>query len=350
MKILILYTEIAQYVTSSLRYFLQQNPQSEIHLIKYPVNAEAPFVFENEKNLNLYNRNDFDKNALVNFSNKLSPDLILCSGWIDKEYLSVCKVFRKKIPVVLVMDNHWNGSIKQQILRFSSPLTIHNRFNNVWVPGLPQKEYALKLGFKEKQIKTGFYCGDTSLYNHFYETYKEEKYAHFPKRFICVARYIPAKGLENLWKAFSELKDSGELKDWELWCLGTGQDFDKKAIHEGICHFGFVQPSDMGKFLKETGIFVLPSLYEPWAVVVHEFAAAGFPLILSSAVGAGSMFLENGENGFRFSPNNLHELKEKLCLMATFNQEQYNKMADLSFQLSKRITSDEWSKTLLKFN
>ena len=47
-------------------------------------------------------------------------------------------------------------------------------------------------------------------------------------------------------------------------------------------------------------LFLMPSSFEPWGVVVHEHAAAGFPLLLSDAVGAGERFLEAPRNGTAF--------------------------------------------------
>ncbi|MCK9480692.1 MAG: glycosyltransferase family 4 protein [Bacteroidia bacterium] len=344
--ILILYTEIAQYVSSSLYHFLNRFQHVEIHLVKYPVNAEAPFEFKTTNRLYIYNRKEFDKQSLSAFADKLAPDLIMCSGWIDKDYLAVCKEFVKKIPVILAMDNHWNGSLKQRLLQLTAPFTIHKTFNKAWVPGLPQKQYALKLGFKEKQIKTGYYCGDTNSFSTFYHQFKDKKFKEFPKRFICVARYIPAKGLENLWQAFIDLKKDGTLQGWKLWCLGTGLDFEKRVEHKDIKHWGFIQPNAMGKFIEDTGVFILPSRFEPWAVVVHEFAAAGFPLLISTAVGAGSEFLHEGKNGFSFPPDDIGSLKQTLLKAASLNQLQYNAMAETSVLLSNKINLNSWSETL----
>ena len=47
-----------------------------------------------------------------------------------------------------------------------------------------------------------------------------------------------------------------------------------------------MQPEDLLAFMSTGKAFVLPSTFEPWGVAVHEFAAAGYPLILSDAVGA----------------------------------------------------------------
>ena len=51
----------------------------------------------------------------------------------------------------------------------------------------------------------------------------------------------------------------------------------------------FIQPENLEK-VKNAGCFVLPSLKDNWGVVVHEFAAAGLPLIISDGVGAKLLF------------------------------------------------------------
>lgn len=46
----------------------------------------------------------------------------------------------------------------------------------------------------------------------------------------------------------------------------------------------------MTNLMKQCGVFILPSRIEPWGVVVHEFSAAGFPLLLSDQVGSAESF------------------------------------------------------------
>ena len=105
---------------------------------------------------------------------------------------------------------------------------------------------------------------------------------NFPKRFLYVGRYYDFKGVKTLWDAFIQLQVENP-NDWELWCLGNG---DLEPLeHPKIKHLGFMQPEDLDKIISETGIFILPSLFEPWGVVVQEYAAAGYPLILSNQIG-----------------------------------------------------------------
>ena len=69
--------------------------------------------------------------------------------------------------------------------------------------------------------------------------------------------------------------------------------------HERIRHLGFVQAPDMPDVMAQCGQPVLPSTFEPWGWW-YTNTAAGFPLVLSDAVGAGERFLLDTVNGYRF--------------------------------------------------
>jgi glycosyltransferase involved in cell wall biosynthesis len=345
LNILVLYTEIAGYVQSSFEHFVRLNSDFHIHWVRYPVNSEAPFEFENINGITFYDRNDFSMNELLELASKINPQAIIVSGWIDKDYLRICKKFAKKCPTIVLFDNHWTGSKKQILWKTIFKLKLLKSFSHAWVPGKPQVEYALKLGFRKEKIKTGFYCADLNLYNNYFI---EDKHINFPKRFVCVARYIPEKNLEMLWQAFTELKKEGRLVGWELWCLGTGVGFDKRVEHTEIKHLGFVQPKSMGDIIRQTSVFVLPSKFEPWAVAVHEFAAAGYPMIVSNKVGAASNFVVEAENGFSFNPLDLEDIKSKLCKFENMNNDEYRRFSNKSKELSNLINQDLWTESLLQ--
>lgn len=345
MKILIFYTEIASYTLSCLQYLRASTEVTDIHLVRYPVNSEAPFDFEATQGIKTYSIKDFNRNSLLLLAKDISPDILLVSGWGNKDYLSVAKFFRKKIPVVLNMDNHYTGSLKQRILCLVAPFFLKSIFSTVWVPGMPQKMYAQKLGFKEKQIKTGFYSADVAYFN---SIYGSQKKLIFPKRFLTVARYIPAKNLEMLWTAFVQLQSEEGYADWELWCAGAGKDFDKRINHPAIKHLGFVQPGDMETVIQETSFFILPSKFEPWAVAVHEMAAAGFPLLLSRQVGAATTFLQHRENGFIFDAFDLESLKSAMKAAMELSQDEFKKMAKKSNAIAQSISPATWSDTVIK--
>ena len=159
-KILVLYTELADYVLNSFDYYAE-NYNSEFYIIHWPINSEAPFSFKKNSNINLYNKQDFDENSLIDLAININADAIICAGWMDKDYVKIVKKYKNNIPKILTMDNHWEGNIKQNILRVISPFYLKKIFSHIWVPGIPQKQYAKKLHFKENQILTGFYVANS---------------------------------------------------------------------------------------------------------------------------------------------------------------------------------------------
>jgi glycosyltransferase involved in cell wall biosynthesis len=339
-KVLILYTELAVYTLACLNEFCNRYQNTEVFLVRWPLNKEAPFDFSFNDSIKIFERKDYNRDGLKALAKEINPDAILCSGWMDKDYVSVCKEWNKKIPVILAMDNKWKGTLKQKFATVYSRFSILKYFRFVWVPGSAQKSYAAKLGFPEKNIRTGFYSADTSFFNSQYQESKIEKNKKFPHRFIFAGRYYDFKGVQELWSAFIRFK-AKQYNDWELWCLGTG---DVAPIeHPSIKHFGFVQPEEMTKLMKQCGVFILPSRVEPWGVVVHEFATAGFPLLLSDQVGATEAFLENGKNGFIFPANDISEIENSLEKIASCSDDQLILMGEKSNEMANLITPYKWA-------
>jgi glycosyltransferase involved in cell wall biosynthesis len=344
MRLLFLYSELADYFVACLKK-LQEMYDVEIHVIHWPVNKEAPFAFNFPESIKFYQKDTFlNKKDIVHKINEISPDFIYCSGWMDKDYLSAAKRYTKKIPVVIGLDTKWEGKARQYGAAIASRLTIRKIFSHCWVPGNQQKEYALKLGFKENEILMGFYSADVDYFKAISEQAVETKNKKYPHRFIYVGRYYDFKGITDIWDAFIAWKKETK-NDWELWCLGTG---DIPPIdHPAIKHFGFVQPKDLKPYIEQTSVFIMPSRFEPWGVVLHEFAAAGFPVICSDKVGATEAFLRDGENGYIYHAGNIIALKNAIGKMALLSDERLKEMGSKSVKLAAQITPAKWAETLM---
>ncbi len=342
MTVLFLYTEIADYFLASCKALLKKGVA--VHVVRWPVNKEAPFQFTYPEGMHIYERSDYSNEELITLSEKIRPDIIVCSGWVDKGYLTVCKKFNGKTTTVLALDNHWRGDWKQRIASIISPFFLRSRFSSCWVPGDLQYDYAKRLSFSDKEISKGFYSCDFDLFYEQYSSNKAQKELYFPKRFIFVGRYYEFKGIKDLWTAFIELQQEMP-NEWELWCLGTG---DVEPVkHEKVKHFGFVQSKELPGYIKETGVFVLPSHFEPWGVVVHEYAAAGFPIICSNKVGARGAFVENNVNGYIYKSGDISELKESLKKIINTSDQDLFKMGTKSVEKAKTNTPEIWADTLI---
>jgi glycosyltransferase involved in cell wall biosynthesis len=316
----------------------------DIHIVRKLANKEAPFDLGNLSNsITLYNSNNFNYKSLKSLAVKANPSLLFCGGWSDKRYLKLANYFKNSIPTVIGFDNKWEGNLKQRILLTLGKIMVKPKFRFAFVPGEAQKKFALKLGFKSENVILGAYSADV---NHFAEIYNKNKQEPLDatNHFLYIGRYVKHKGIFELWNAFIELQNETP-NNWELWCIGTGDEEPNKLTHPKIKHFGFVQPKDMGNYLKPNGVYILPSHFEPWGVSVHEMAAAGYPMILSEEVGAKEVFLN--KNGFKTTAKSKESIKRAMKKMIALSQEERNQLAINSKNLSTLITPDLWSEKII---
>jgi len=346
-KVLFLYTELAGYTINCMKSALEATKDLTIHVVRWPIATEAPFEFD-FGNVVVHERNQFNSKSLIQFIKDKQFTTIICSGWIDKDYKKACRYFKGKIPTVVAFDNQWEGTPKQYIAQFLNPIFIKPYFSHAWVSGGKQAEFAKRLGFKIDKINKGFYVADLKLFNAYNKLTLQQKQKTFPKRFLFVGRYVKHKGIVELWNAFIKLVNE-DKSDWELWCVGTGEEYKNRVIHPKIKHFGFLQPKEFEGIIKETGVYILPSHFEPWGVSVQEFAAAGYPLVLSDKIGASEMFLKEATNGFQFESGNQESLYNSLKKVITLDEKELQALQTKSIQLSSSFTIEQWTETLTSF-
>ena len=133
-----------------------------------------------------------------------------------------------------------------------------------------------------------------------------------------------------------------EKNGWTLHFIGQGS-LNLKKITEtdiDIKVSEFMPYNYLFKEIRKSGCLILPSLKEPWGMVVHEFSAAGLPLILSDQVGSRFSYLINNKNGYLFNSNNINSLV--LALKKIMHQSNQNllKMSKISAKLSKKTSPD----------
>ncbi len=340
-KALFLYSRMAGYFIACVQRLTEAFPV-DVHIVRLPVNDVAPFNFSELPNVYIYDRYDYDEQQLQKLVQDIEPDFIFCNGWIDPGYLKICRKYYGKVATVLTLDNPWLGTIKQYVGTLLARIAFPRMFSNVWVPGPPHLIYARKLGFKKDQTFIGKYSANFNWFNNQYKINHDAKLANFPKRIIYVGRYTELKGVKEMWNAFIRLQNA-EPNEWELWCLGKGEYTDRFPVHEKVKNFGFVQPSDLDKFIAQTGVFILPSQIEHWGVVVHEFAAAGYPIISTDRTNAASLFLQDGHNGFRFKAGDEESLYQAFKKLIHMPVAELQQMGERSIELARIITPDTWS-------
>jgi glycosyltransferase involved in cell wall biosynthesis len=143
--------------------------------------------------------------------------------------------------------------------------------------------------------------------------------ATYPTRFLFVGRFIERKGINVLLDAFSELEAG------ELWLAGDGplsEVVEAAAARDSrIRLLGHVAGDALADVYRRADVLVLPSLYEPWGLVVHEALAYGLPAIVSDQVGAGDDLIDPGTNGCVVRAGSVRELVEGMRAVGAWPQD-----------------------------
>lgn len=336
MKLVVLYEELAPYFLNNIQYFADYYKVPVLIIAKSP-NPVAPFHFQNASPyLEIIYREQYTIQEIIHKIQAFEPTTLMQAGWIFPSYFEV--VQNLKLPRnILLLDNQWENTLRQNIGSIYFRWKYKHLFQKAFVPGYKQKEFARHLGFTDGEIELGFYCCDTKVFENVYLKRKQEKKRHY--KFLYLGRYAPEKNIEMLWQAFMEVCND-RSHQWTLLCAGKGN--IAPFQHPKIIHLGFLQPHELPDILAQVDVFVLPSKFEPWGVVIHEVTTAGLPVISSSKVGANEFFVEHQKNGFIFHPDNKQELKNYLIKMIELPDDNYFLMSEHSYNLSQKITTHTW--------
>ena len=303
-----------------------------IKVVSWKKNKLTPYVPKFPDSIESFNREDFKENKdLFKLINDFSPDLIYVSGRMDKLYLEVVKSFKRQIPIVMGCDAQLKKSLKQIVQKALNYFLYHQYFTHIWIPGYRQYAFARYINFKDDQIIGNLYSGNSRLYS------SMKKNNSNLKRVLFVGRLEKTKNIDILIDAWQSIAKSIK-KGWILTLIGDGKLKSKAKNIEDIELTGFISQKEMELYITEPSIFCLPSRKEPWGVVVHEFSAAGLPLLLTRKVGASDDFLIDGYNGFLINKCDKASIKEGLIKLISKEDAVLNKMGIRSKELSSKIS------------
>ncbi len=126
----------------------------------------------------------------------------------------------------------------------------------------------------------------------------QHKHWHNPIRIGAIGRMVEKKGFDVLIKAIARLREKLPETPFELWIAGDGEEraklekISKELRLENIINFcGWV--NNAADFYAQIDIFCMPSLDEPFGIVLLEAMNAGLPIIATKTIGPSEIILHN---------------------------------------------------------
>lgn len=305
-----------------------------VTVIHDTINKLSPFLPPEIDRVTFLKKEDYNRNELVKLAILLSPCVVYISDRTNPDYNYTGILLRKKfkIPVISGCDSQWQGG-KQWFNVLTSWFRHKRFFSHMLVAGMRQFEYAKKLGFSNDEILWPMNSADIQKFIH--NNISIENFKN-PKNFLYVGRFAKEKGIEILLKAWANVPEKNGAT---LTLIGDGPMKEKLNYPKDVIVKNFMSQGDLIKYANISACFILPSIFEPWALVIHEFAASGLPLIVTSACGATPHFVINKYNGYVIKPNSVDELSSAIDNIIKMSSDALYEYAQRSRELSYGISA-----------
>lgn len=136
---------------------------------------------------------------------------------------------------------------------------------------------------------------------------------------LFASKFQEHKRAMDVLQAYARLSADGRTEpDADLVFVGDGEErphIERSARDLGwrsIKVVGFKNQTELPRFYDLCDVFVLPSRFETWGLVVNEVMNAGKPVIVSDQVGCGPDLVTDGGNGYVFPVGDVGSLAGRM--------------------------------------
>lgn len=213
---------------------------------------------------------------------------------------------RLKVPYILNCDGvmlfRHENFIKEAVKKY-----LIKGATAYFASGEHAKEYFIRYGAKKERI---YFHNFTTLHkkNILSEPISLERKLEIRKKLnlpidgkICIAvgRYIPLKRYDVLLKLWKDMP-----KNDYLLLVGGGPEKEnyesiiRKFNLSNVILDDFHPFEELLEYYKASDLFVHPTSYDVWGLVINEAMACGLPVVVTDTCVAGLELVNNGENGY----------------------------------------------------
>jgi glycosyltransferase involved in cell wall biosynthesis len=253
--------------------------------------------------------------------------LVVMMGYNDAGRMRIIRWCRRSgVPCFLFGDSNIHGDVTSGLKAIAKKIVVGRVVRacyGVLPCGTLGKDYFRKYGARDDRMFFFPYEPDYDLVQNLSPAQIEEVKRRFDlrddrRRIVYSGRLANVKRVDLLIDAFVAI--AAQRPSWDLVIVGDGplrESLQAKVpaeLSERVRWAGFIDDqSTVSAIYRASDVLVLPSDYEPWALVINEAAAAGLAIVSSNVVGAAAELVRDGVNGRLFPPGDLARLTE--CLL-----------------------------------
>jgi glycogen synthase len=251
--------------------------------------------------------------------------------------------FLTKQPVILHINHKEGGNIFKRRLLPGIPFFLLEAFYPRLFSNITVLSEATKKKIKKPEATVVPVGIDGGLFSGSRTEYRGNNDGNY---ILYIGRlHIKNKGLDTLLYAMKDV-------DSKLLMIGKGADETKlkKLVDDlalnNVEFLGFVSDKEKIDLLRRARLFVLPSRFEGWGIVVLEASACGIPVIVSDIPEL--EYAVNGGFGISFRTGNAGDLSAKIKLLLA-NESMRIEMGRRAGEFARNYTWDKIAEEYEKF-
>ena len=293
--------------------------------------------------------------AIKETLSEIIPEIVVVAGYREPVMRAAAKwAIDSGAKTVLLFVSTWFDHRRKWWKEFVKKRIVA-RYSAIAATGRRSEEYLRKLGvpcnriFETGNVIDNTYFeknSETILDNKNYQRSRLNLPEHY---FLVVSRLSPEKNYPRLLESFQNYREKGGK--WNLVIAGGGPqerellEMIKAHGISGVSFAGWQSYETLPAYYALASCFILPSLSEPWGLVVNEAMACGLPILVSRQCGCSPELCQRGLNSYDFDPRDTKEITS-LMLRASSGQMDLGAMGKASRQIVSDYTPETWARKL----
>lgn len=290
------FSEIAKCSNVQLLVLCCSKMEPNRHWDLPPIDFDCHFL--HQRIIQLHDRYIHNNPDVISALSAFKPDIVVNDGLNPTHLYAFVYARRKKIPHVYMTDG---TQISENTLTFLHRLVRQYVFNHSQAyiaasdGGLALfKQYRLS----EKRVFKSCLC----VNNQAFGMPQADSTTHYDLMFC--GRFEPVKNpFFAIEVAVRVAKKMG--RRISLLFVGSGS-LEEKLRHcaelfpglLSLTVFGHAQQHQLPALYRSASVFLFPSLWDPWGVVVNEACASGLPVLASPFAGVANELVRDNQNGY----------------------------------------------------
>lgn len=265
---------------------------------------------------------------------------------------------RVRVSTILLSDSQQIDRPRHPVKEWLKGRWIVQHFQAAFVAGASASGYLSGLGFPRSKIWRGYDVVDNARFTQGSTAARQQASAiratlQLPESsyFLYVGRFSPEKNLPRLLAAYHLYRNTVQ-SPWSLVIAGSGPEANALKTQaaqlglSGVYWTGFQQIDQLPAYYGLASACILPSLSEPWGLVINEAMACGLPILVSDRAGCLPDLVFPGINGYVFNPYDIQAMATGMQSLTERSSEDRLALGAASQRIIANYTVEIWAQAL----